>query len=84
MRMRINTTLDAKGFSCPMPIVKLAQKIKELNQGEILKLLADDIGAREDVPAWCKRTGNELKGIEEKDGVLIFYIKKLNCTGKGT
>lgn len=74
--MEKDATLDCTGLSCPMPIVKLAQKIKELRSGGILEMLADDIGAKEDVPAWCKRTQNELLGMEDKEGVLTFYIKK--------
>ncbi len=74
--MENDYTLDCKGLSCPMPIVKLAQKIKELQSGQVLEMLADDIGAKEDVPAWCRRTGNELISSEEKEGVLAFHIKK--------
>lgn len=74
--MEKDAILDCKGLSCPMPIVKLAQKMKELQSGQVLELLADDVGAREDVPAWCNRTGNELLGMEENGDVLIFHIKK--------
>ncbi|WP_421078296.1 sulfurtransferase TusA family protein [Methanothermococcus sp. Ax23] len=69
-------TLDARGLQCPMPIVELAKKMKELKEGEILELIADDVGAKEDVPAWCNRTGNELLEMTEENGVLTFKIKK--------
>jgi len=68
-------TLDARGLMCPMPIVQLAKKVKEMKSGQVLELLADDIGAKEDVPAWCARTGNELVGTEEDGKILRFYIK---------
>ena len=74
--MEKNATLDCRGLSCPMPIVKLALKIKEILPGQVLELLADDIGAKDDVPAWCKRTGNGLLGVEDNNGVMAFYIKK--------
>lgn len=70
-----DATLDAKGLMCPMPIVQLAKKVKEMKSGQILELVADDIGAKEDVPAWCSRTGNQLVGTEEEGKVLRFYIK---------
>ncbi len=70
-----DATLDAKGLMCPMPIVQLAKKIKEMKSGQILELLADDIGAKEDVPAWCSRTGNQLIGQEEDGKIFRFYIK---------
>ena len=74
--MESNETLDALGLSCPMPIVKLAKKTKKLNVGDVLELLVDDVGAKEDVPAWCNRTGNEYLGMEEDEGKMRFYIKK--------
>jgi len=69
--------LDARGLMCPMPIVKLAKKIKEMKVGEVLELIADDIGSKEDVPAWCKRTGNELVESKEENGVFRYFIKKM-------
>ena len=53
--MDANETLNAVGMSCPMPIVKLAKKMKEIKDGDILEVLADDVGAKEDIPAWCNR-----------------------------
>jgi len=72
-----NDTLDAKGLMCPMPIVKLAKKMKEMKVGEVLELIADDVGSKEDVPAWCKRTGNQLVSQKEEGGAFYFYIKKV-------
>ena len=69
-------TLDASGLMCPMPIVKLAKKIKEIKVGDVLELIADDVGSKEDVPAWCKRTGNELLESKEENGVFHYLIKK--------
>jgi len=74
--MQKDETLDAKGLMCPMPIVKLAKKIKEMQVGKVLELIADDPGAKEDVPAWCSRTGNELVEMKQEGKVFYFYIKK--------
>ena len=76
MIMDKDETFDAKGLMCPMPIVKLAKKMKEMKAGQVLELIADDVGSKEDVPAWCNRTGNELVGQNEEGGVFRFYIKK--------
>lgn len=70
-----DATLDAKGLMCPMPIVQLAKKVKELESGQVLELVADDVGAKEDVPAWCNRTGNQLVGQEEDGKIFTFYIR---------
>jgi len=68
-------TLDCKGLSCPMPILKLAKTMKQFEKGKILELLATDPGSKADVPAWCDRTGNELVETGEESGVYKYYIK---------
>jgi tRNA 2-thiouridine synthesizing protein A len=75
--MQKDETLDAKGLMCPMPIVKLAKRMKDIPVGSVLELIADDVGSKEDIPAWCKRTGNELVGTKEENGAFFYYIKKL-------
>lgn len=69
-------TLDCRGLMCPMPIVKLAKKVKEMGPGQIVELISDDVGSREDVPAWCKRTGHELVDSREENGVFYYHVKK--------
>jgi len=76
MDFDVSKTLDCKGLSCPMPILKLAKEMKSLSSGETLKLLGTDPGSKSDVPKWCTKTKNELLGTEESGGIYIFYIKK--------
>jgi len=75
--MNADETLDCKGLSCPMPIMKLAMTMKKLEPGKVLELLGTDPGSKVDVPKWCDKTGNELLGTEEEGGVNKFYIKKV-------
>ena len=74
--MEVNKTLDTRGMACPMPIIKTKRTIDELGAGEVLLVIADDPGAKEDFPAWCEQTGNELLKIEEKGDDIYIYIKK--------
>lgn len=74
--MKADATLDCVGLYCPMPIAHTSNKLKELRVGQVLEVLADDEGIKEDMPAWCKTAGNELLGIEEKAGEYKVYIKK--------
>ena len=74
--MKADQSLDCIGLYCPMPIVKTAEKIKQLKQGEVLEVVADDIGIKLDMPAWCRATGNEFLGVEEEAGEYKVYIKK--------
>lgn len=74
--MKADATLDCIGLYCPMPIYQTAKKLKELKTGQVLEILADDEGIKEDMPAWCRTTGNELLGIEEAAEGYKAYVKK--------
>jgi tRNA 2-thiouridine synthesizing protein A len=76
MSTQIAKTLDLKGLSCPLPIVKTAQGIKEIQSGELIEALATDPGSVADFNAWCKSTGNELVEQGDQGGVFRFVIRK--------
>ena len=75
--MKADVSLDCFGLLCPMPVIKTAQLIKELKIGQILEVLATDMGIKNDLPAWCRSTGQQYLGLEEKDGEYRAYIKKV-------
>ena len=76
--MKADQTLDCVGLYCPMPIVKTAQKIKDLKAGEVLEIVADDKGIKHDMPAWCQATGNECMGVVDEGGgeIKVYVMKK--------
>jgi tRNA 2-thiouridine synthesizing protein A len=77
MEISINQTLDCKGLSCPMPMMKLAKAMKELKVGEVLEMLGTDPGTKSDLPKWCEKSGNTMLQEEALDGgVFRFIIKK--------
>jgi TusA-related sulfurtransferase len=60
-----------------MPIIQTAQKMKQMKIGEVLEVLSTDKGILEDMPAWCRQTGQEFLGIEEEEDVFKAYVKKI-------
>lgn len=74
--LTITRTLDLKGLSCPMPIVKTAKAMKELAPGELLEAFATDPGAVPDFTAWSKTTKNPLVESSHDGGVFRFVLKK--------
>ena len=76
--MKADESIDCVGLYCPMPIVKTAEKIKQLKTGEILEIVADDKGIKADMPAWCKAIGHECLGVEESKGEIKVYVKKVH------
>jgi TusA-related sulfurtransferase len=73
---QVDKFVDAKGQSCPMPVVMLAKAIREVTSGQILAISATDPGSKADVPAWADKTGNSLLEMVEDGGVFTFYLKK--------
>jgi tRNA 2-thiouridine synthesizing protein A len=53
-------TIDALGRKCPIPIIMLAERIREVPIGETIAVLADDPAARPDIPAWCVMKSQEF------------------------
>ena len=74
--MEFDFTLDTYGMLCPMPIIKTAAKMKELQSGQVLEVVSTDEGIKEDMPAWCKATENEFLGIEEDGELYKVYVRK--------
>ncbi len=64
--------VDSRGTMCPGPITDLFRAFRNANVGDIIELLATDPGAKSDVQAWAKRSGNEVMAmIDEKDYIRI-------------
>jgi tRNA 2-thiouridine synthesizing protein A len=72
----VDKFVDAKGQTCPMPVLMLAKAFKELAPGQILAISATDPGSKADVSAWAEKTGNTLLELVEDGGVFTFYLKK--------
>jgi tRNA 2-thiouridine synthesizing protein A len=53
-------TIDALGRKCPIPIIMLAERIREVPVGQVVAVLADDPAAQTDVPAWCMLKSQEF------------------------
>jgi TusA-related sulfurtransferase len=73
----IAETLDVKGASCPMPVVKTKSAIDGLAAGEVLEVLATDPGSMSDIDGWADGTeGVELVDQTEGDDVYKHYVRK--------
>ena len=68
--------LDCSGLQCPGPIMKVNETLKEMEDGEVLKVSATDMGFAADVDSWCRRTGNTLVKTERQGKENIVYIRK--------
>jgi TusA-related sulfurtransferase len=74
---RANIVLDIRGILCPGPIVEAKKLLNTMNAGEVLKLVSNCPGTREDIESWAQATGMELVDIVEiAPGDFEYFIRK--------
>lgn len=69
--------LDTCGLTCPMPLLKTKKSLKAMKKDQILEILGNDPGSKNDIPDWGNKGGNEFPGMADiGDGVTRYFIKK--------
>jgi tRNA 2-thiouridine synthesizing protein A len=74
--MQFNKELDARGLSCPLPILKAKKALAEMITGEVLRVIATDPGSVRDFKAFSKQTGNELLSHLEVSNEFEYFLKR--------
>lgn len=74
--MNFDKELNARGLSCPLPIVKTKKSLADMTSGQVLRVVATDCGAVKDMQAFADQTGNTLMSTAEENGEYIFMMKK--------
>ncbi|MGC4089241.1 MAG: sulfurtransferase TusA family protein [Polyangiaceae bacterium] len=69
-------TVDARGKSCPLPIVLIAKALRAVPAGAEVLIRADDRAFPEDLRAWCRKTSHDLLSLESKAGFYEAVVKK--------
>jgi tRNA 2-thiouridine synthesizing protein A len=69
-------TIDAMGRKCPVPIIMLAERIRDVPIGEIIAVLADDPAAKTDVPAWCRMKSQEFVAMTDLTPGWAFFVRR--------
>ncbi len=72
----VDKTVDYTGIKCPMPVLKTKKELKGMSSGQVLEVIADDVGAKKDIPALLSKIGDELVEVREEGSKIIFVIKK--------
>ena len=58
--MQTHKEIDTRGLNCPLPILKAKKALADMESGELLKVLATDVGSLRDFQAFARQTGNDL------------------------
>lgn len=76
MAIQADQVLDCTGLVCPEPILKTNMTVKKMETGKVLEMIGTDLGTKNDIVAWAKRTGNELLETIEEGDKQHYFIKK--------
>jgi len=75
--LNIDVELDAKGFICPLPLLKLKQKLNQMNSGQVVRVETTDEGSVRDFNAFLRQAGHELLEQSERQGdCFVFVVRK--------
>ena len=74
--MQFDKELDARGLSCPLPILKTKKALNDMTSGQVLKVVATDPGAVKDMQAFSRQTGNALVSATEEANTFVFLMRK--------
>ncbi|RYY01653.1 MAG: sulfurtransferase TusA [Gammaproteobacteria bacterium] len=77
MNSEIDKILDTSGLLCPEPVMMLHKAVRELNDGDIIKVIATDPSTTRDIPKFCLFLGYELIQQDADEKNYFYYIKKI-------
>lgn len=75
--IKSNKIVDARGTSCPGPLLAAKKGITEISTGEIMEVLSSDSGTKKDIPAWSRKMGHEFLGFLEEAGYWKLFVKRM-------
>lgn len=68
----MNEFLDARRLLCPLPVIRVQNKVKHMQPGDRLEVVCTDPGALQDIPAWCRINGHKiLETVNDADEIII-------------
>ncbi len=67
--------LDARNLLCPMPVIRLQERVKTLSAGERLEVVCTDPGVLSDIPAWCRINGHRLVDTRTSDDEFLLIVE---------
>jgi len=75
-QLTVDKSVDARGTSCPGPLLAAKKAIGQIDSGQIMEVLSADEGTKKDIPKWCTKKGYEYLGTIEESGFYKILLKK--------
>ncbi len=75
-QVKIDKSVDARGTSCPGPLLAAKKAIGQIDAGQVMEVLSADEGTKRDIPKWCAKKGYEFLGTIEESGFYRILLRK--------
>ena len=70
--------VDARRLLCPMPVIRLQDKINQVAVGSVVEITCTDPGVKNDIPAWCNINGHRIDSMIDRNDEIIITVTKLS------
>ena len=74
--IEFNVEVDASGLNCPLPLLRLKKALVEMQNGEVVRIIATDPAAHLDFGVFADQSGHTIIEFVQESGKQIFYIQK--------
>lgn len=68
-------SINAERLLCPLPVIRLQNKVNRLTDGEEVEIFCTDPGVLQDIPAWCRIHGHQVISTEQNDDLIRIVVK---------
>jgi TusA-related sulfurtransferase len=68
--------VDARRLLCPMPVIRLQDRINQLPPGSEVRITCTDPGTQNDIPTWCRINGHRVLAASQNEDDFIFLVRK--------
>jgi TusA-related sulfurtransferase len=72
----VANTVDARGSACPGPLLEAKKAIASVKVGDVLEVLSNDPGTKDDIPKWAAKVGHECLGHQPADGYERIFVRR--------
>jgi tRNA 2-thiouridine synthesizing protein A len=67
--------LDARNLLCPLPVIRVQEKVKTLSSGDVLEVMCTDPGTMNDIPTWCRINGHKVLHSRTAERNIVITIE---------
>lgn len=74
--LQADQSVDARGLSCPLPLLRAKVALNGMASGQVLYLCATDAGSQRDIARFTELAGHSLLRADEQGGEFHYWLRK--------